>query len=164
MMDSLSIHNEHSLSNTLKLNFLPSDEIFLTLFLPFVRQICWQFPLFCDLLLSSVCEWLQKQVQDTPNPQNVLIPAARAEGLQADCVYASCCEMQHECCLRGKILLEEQIMLCNCCCQGCQEMIGILTLLIVGSKLRCKWAPNLLCHWLCPQSCLYFCQFVGSYS
>lgn len=160
-MDSHSIHNEHSLSNTLKLNFLPSDEIFLTLFLPFVRQIHWQFPLFCDLLLSSVSE-LQKQVQDTPTPQNVLIPAARAGEIQTGCGYSSCCEMQHECCLRGKILLEDQIMLCNCCCQGCQEMLGILTLLIVGSKLRCKWAPNLLRCLSCPQSCLYFCQLTYS--
>lgn len=84
-MDSLSIDNEHSLSNILKLNFLPSEKIFLTLFLPFVRQIYWQFPLFCDLLLSSVCEWWQKQVQDTPTPQNILIPAARAGEIQADC-------------------------------------------------------------------------------
>lgn len=150
MMDSLSTHNEHSLSNTLKWNFLLSDEMFLILFLPFVRQIYWQFPLFCDLLLSSMSEWWQKQVQDTPTPQNVLIPAAKAGEIQADCVCSSCCEMQHECCLRGKILLEDQIMLCNCCCQGCQEMLGILTLLIVGSKLRCKWAPNLLCCLLCP--------------
>lgn len=162
-MDSLSIQNELSLSNTLKLNFLPSDEIFITLFLPFVRQLYWQFPLFCDLLLSSVCVWWQMQVQDTPTPQNVLTQAGAGE-IQADCVYSSCCEMQHECCLRGKILLEDQIMLCNCCCQGCQEKLGILTLLIVGSKLRCKWAPNLLCHLLCPQSCLYFCQLIGSYS
>lgn len=91
-MDSLSIHNEHSLPNNLKLNFLPSDEMFLILFLPSVREMYWQFPLFCDLLLGSVCEWWQKrqkQVQDTPTPQNVLIPAARAEEIQADCVYSS---------------------------------------------------------------------------
>lgn len=30
-------------------------------------------------------------------------------------------------------------------------MLEILTSLIVGSKLSCKWAPNLLCHLLCPQ-------------
>lgn len=36
-MDCLCVHNEHSVPNIFKLNFLTSDEILLTLFLPFVK-------------------------------------------------------------------------------------------------------------------------------
>lgn len=101
-MDFLCIHNEHSVPSIFELNFLTSDEILLTLFLPFV-EACSGLGIS---LISCFADWFYVEVSGvksskssyrTPSTSpNILIPDIRAEEIQADWVYFSCCEMQYD--------------------------------------------------------------------
>ena len=101
-MDSLCIHNEHSVPNIFKLNFLTLDEILLTLFLRFVKA----FNILANSFISCFADQFYVEVSGVkssksryrtpPTPLNVLIPDIRAEEIQADRVYFSCCEMQYD--------------------------------------------------------------------